>query len=296
MSAGSLQGASTLIERFAQWANQRSDIHALVVVGSQARSDHPADEFSDIDVVLTVDDPDVFLGQDEWLQEFGSVVADIVEPTAMGGMSERRVLFESGLDVDFSIVPFDMMQLLGDFKDLAEVRELFGRGVRLLVDKVGIAGDIQTIAPPEAGTGLLSEDGYRTLSNRFWYHLIAATKKWRRGELWVAMTWCEGSLTTSTVALSRWWTQLHRPLADVWHASRFIEEWLDPRVMRQLAATRTGYGSTEIGQSLRGLAVLFRGLEADCREASGYGPAIDEAAMWRLLEALFTVHTADDPL
>jgi aminoglycoside 6-adenylyltransferase len=214
MSAGSLQVASTLIERFADWANQRGDIHALMIVGSRARSDHPADEFSDIDVVLTVDEPDVFLEHDDWLRRFGSVVVDIVEPTAVGGMSERRVLFGSGLDVDFSIVPVDMMQLLGDFKDLAEVRELFGRGVRLLVDKVGVADAIQSIASRETGAGLLSEDENRTLSRGFWYHLTAATKKRRRGELWVAMTWCEGSLTASTIALIRWWTQLRRPSTD----------------------------------------------------------------------------------
>jgi aminoglycoside 6-adenylyltransferase len=280
--------ARSLIERLALWATQRSDVHVLMLVGSQARSDHPADTFSDIDVVMTVDDPDVFIGHDEWLSEIGSVIADVVEPTALGGMLERRVLFASGRDVDFSIVPVDMMRLLGEFKNLGEVRELFGRGVRLLVDKVGMADDIATIAPPEPGGVLLSESEYRVLANGFWYHLIAATRKWRRGELWVAMAWCEGQLTDSTIELARWWTQLLQPSTDIWHGSRFIEEWLDPSVTRALAATRTGYGSAEINLSLRRLAELFRRLEADCRGISGYRSAVDEAAAWRLLEALMT--------
>ncbi len=288
MSAEIPQEASTLIERLARWARRRNDVHVLMVVGSQARSDHAADEFSDVDVILTVDDPEVFLGRSEWLGEIGPVIADVVESTAFGGMSERRVLFASGRDVDFSIVPVDMMRLLGDFKSLAEVRELFGRGVRLLVDKVGIADEIATISPPESGAGLLSESDYRALSSKFWYHLIAATRKWRRGELWVAMAWCEGQLTASTVDLARWWTQLLRGSTDVWHGSRFIEEWLDPSVMSALAATRTGYGSAEIGHGLRRLAELFRRLEADCREVSGYESPVDEAALWRLLEALLT--------
>jgi aminoglycoside 6-adenylyltransferase len=288
MSAEISEGASNLIERLARWARQRGDVHVLMVVGSQARSDHAADEFSDVDVILTVDDPDVFLGQSEWLGEIGPVITDVVESTAFGGMSERRVLFASGRDVDFSIVPVDMMRLLGDFKSLAEVRALFGRGVRLVVDKVGIADEIATISPPESTAGLLSDLEYRALSSRFWYHLIAATRKWRRGELWVAMAWCEGQLTASTIDLARWWTLLLRGSMDVWHGSRFIEEWLDPSVMSALAATRSGYGSAEIGHSLRRLAELFRRLEADCREVSGYGPPVDEAALWRLLETLLT--------
>ena len=64
--------------------------------------------------MLTVDDPAAFLAGGEWLREFRSVLTDIVEPTAIGGMSERRVLFASGQDVDFSVVPVDMMQLLGN--------------------------------------------------------------------------------------------------------------------------------------------------------------------------------------
>ena len=295
MSTETHEDADNLIERLAAWANLRRDVHVLILVGSQARNDHPADAFSDIDVVLTVDDPEVFLGHDEWLGEIGPVIADLIEPTAIGGMSERRVLFGSGRDVDFSIVPVDMMRLLGDFKDLAEVRELFGRGVRVLVDKVGIVDDITTIAPPEDGGELLSENEYRALASRFWYHLIAATRKWRRGELWVAMAWCEGQLTASAIELARWWTQLSRPSTDLWHGSRFMEEWLDPSVMSALAATRPGYGSVEIALSIRRLAELFRRLEADCREVSGYRSAVDEVAAWRLLEGLMTSSPSSTP-
>lgn len=209
MPAGPHEDANTLIERLAAWANGNDEVHVLMLVGSQARSDHPADAFSDIDLIMTVDDPEVFLGHDEWLSEIGPVIADLIEPTAVGGMSERRILFESGRDADFSIVPVDMMRLLGDFKDLAEVRELFGRGVRILVDKIGIADDITTIAPPEDGGGLLSQNEYRALASRFWYYLIAGARKWRRGELWFAMAWCEGQLTASVIELARWWTQLY---------------------------------------------------------------------------------------
>ena len=65
------------------------------------------------------------------------------------------------------------------------------------------------------------------MSNQFWYQLIWATKKWRRGELWVAMTSCEGVLSDRLVDLVRWRTQLRNPSVDVWHGSRYLEEWTD---------------------------------------------------------------------
>jgi len=54
MSTETHEDADNLIERLAAWANRRSDVHVLMLVGSQARIDHPADGFSDIDELCTV--------------------------------------------------------------------------------------------------------------------------------------------------------------------------------------------------------------------------------------------------
>jgi aminoglycoside 6-adenylyltransferase len=278
--------AASITDALAAWASTRRDVHAVLLLGSQARSDHPADEFSDVDVVLTVDDPDVFLHGSDWLGELDDVIADVVEPTAIGGMSERRVLFRSGQDVDFSVVPVELMALLGDFSDLVEVRQLLGRGSRVLVDDLGIRDAIDAIPAPEPGGVPFSEADYRALSNGFWYQLVWATKKWRRGELWVAMTSCEGVLSKGLVDLVRWRIQLRRPSVDVWHGNRYIEEWADSATMADLAATRTGYGVHEIGLSLRRLADLFRQFEVECREITGFAPAVDEERAWQLFERL----------
>jgi hypothetical protein len=148
----------------------------------------------------------------------------------------------------------------------------------MLVDKTRIADDFATIAPPEIGGGLLSENECRALASRFWCHLIAAARKWRRDEPWFALAWCEGQLTASVIELARWWTQLSRPSTHLWHGSRFIEEWLDPSVMSSLRATRRGFGSAEIRLSLRRPAELLRRLDADCHTASNYESPVDEEA------------------
>jgi aminoglycoside 6-adenylyltransferase len=278
--------SASMIETLEAWVLIRRDVRAVLLVGSHARNDHPADEFSDIDVVLTVDDPESFLLSSDWLRELGDVIADVVEPTVIGGMSERRVLFASGQDVDFSVVPTEMMRLLGDFSDVVEVRQLFGRGNRVLKDDLGVRDAIEAIPPLEPGGLPLSEADYRALSNGFWYQLICATKKWRRGELWVAMTSCEGILSKALVDLVRWRTQLRHPSMEIWHGTRYLEEWADSATMDELAATRTGYGVQEIGLSLRRLGALFRQLEAECREISGFAAAVDEERVWQLFERL----------
>ena len=278
--------AASMIETLAAWGLTRRDVRTVLLLGSQARNDHPADEFSDIDVVLTVDDPGTFLLGSDWLSELGDVIADVVEPTAIGGMSERRVLFASGQDVDFSVVPTETMRLLGDFSDVVEVRQLFGRGNRVLKDDLGVRAAVDAIPTPEPGGLTVSKADYHALSNGFWYQLICATKKWRRGELWVAMTACEGVLSKTLVDLVRWRTQLQHPTREIWHGTRYLEEWTDSATLNALAATRTGYGVEEIGLSLRRLGALFRRLEAECRDLSGFAAAVDDERVWQLFERL----------
>lgn len=50
-----------LLERFVAWAVNCSDIRGAVIVGSRARTDHPADEWSDIDIIVITTDPDRYL-------------------------------------------------------------------------------------------------------------------------------------------------------------------------------------------------------------------------------------------
>lgn len=54
-----------IIDRFVAWARTRPDIHAAIVVGSRARTDRPADEWSDLDIVVFATDPSPFLNSTE---------------------------------------------------------------------------------------------------------------------------------------------------------------------------------------------------------------------------------------
>jgi len=82
--AGMNQGTlayEQLIERFVAWARTRPDIHVAIVVGSRARADRPADEWSDLDIVMFVTDPEPYLTSTDWLNNMGDFRITFVEPT-----------------------------------------------------------------------------------------------------------------------------------------------------------------------------------------------------------------------
>ena len=89
----------------ADWARAREDVRAVVVVGSQARTDTPADRWSDLDVA-----PLRRRSASSWpttrpgSRSSATPVLTFLEPTAFGDRVERRVLYESGEDVDFPLL------------------------------------------------------------------------------------------------------------------------------------------------------------------------------------------------
>src|SRR5215510_4183532 len=102
----------SLIKRVTEWAAMKEDIRSVVLVGSRARTDHPADEWSDADISLFVTDIDVYLSSGDWLNDIGKVHVTFTVPTGIGGQMERRAMFDGAQDVDFSILPDSMMKML----------------------------------------------------------------------------------------------------------------------------------------------------------------------------------------
>ena len=99
-----------LENRVIAWAESRPDIRAILVVGSRARRDFPADEWSDLDLMVIATDLKKVLASDDWLDDIGETWLNLpLEPG--GGHPERIVRFDGLCNVDFvfhrdGVVPF----------------------------------------------------------------------------------------------------------------------------------------------------------------------------------------------
>ena len=50
-----------LLDRVVEWAQTDAGVRALLLLGSRARNEEPADEWSDTDLIVVVADPAAFL-------------------------------------------------------------------------------------------------------------------------------------------------------------------------------------------------------------------------------------------
>jgi aminoglycoside 6-adenylyltransferase len=259
-----------LIEQFKAWALNQPDVRAGVILGSQARSDVPADNLSDLDLLVIVEDPSIYLSGTEWLLSFGKPVLSFVEATAVGSFRERRVLFRDGRDVDFSLVPAAAIEQMLKQPVPAELGDVFRRGFRILIDKDEFAERLTNRKHwPEKSKNLPSESIWRETSHDFLYHVVWAAKKAKRGELWVAKLSCDGYQKNLLLRLIEWHAKIKGD-CDTWHRGRFLERWADPAVLQELPGTFARYTHDDVQRALVANLRFYERFGREVANAFGY--------------------------
>jgi aminoglycoside 6-adenylyltransferase len=244
-----------LLAKVLDWAKSQPDIRAMALTGSGARRDHPADEWSDLDLVVIATEPSVYLMATDWLIAIDKVWFTFLEKSSTGEPFERRALFEDGSDVDFMFLSPETLSQ--DFYS-TPLPEIMGRGVRVLLDKddllAGLPGDL----PPEPVSPRPTPQAFIEAVNDFWFHAAWTAKKLKRGELWTAKMCCDIYMKGILLNLVAWHARATRSeQLDTWFNGRFLEEWAAPQVVRELRDAFAYYDEEEVWRALTVSMALF---------------------------------------
>jgi aminoglycoside 6-adenylyltransferase len=261
-----------LTQRLQQWGMAQAEVRAVFIVGSRARADRPADEWSDMDVVLIVEDAQPFITSADWLDAFGPLWLSFLEPTATGDGVERRALFEGALDVDFIPLPAaPLREMLAQGPLPETVQNVMRRGYRFLVDKDGFERQIVLEPEPETVRHLPGEDEYLQVVNEFLYHCVWSAKKLRRGELWTALGSQNSYMMWRCLLPMLEWhaSAVYQGQREIWFNGRFLEQWAAPRAVAGLAEVFAHYDTGDAWRALQAMMAFFRRLALDVAQASG---------------------------
>ena len=125
--------AELFFETFQKWLTTQSAVRAACLVGSYARD--AARPGSDIDIVLLVEEPYIFLNQQEWLKYFGDVQS--VDMEDWGLLQAIRTFYVNGLEVEFGITTQEWAH--------DEITKKIARdGMKILYDPQDILKDVVT--------------------------------------------------------------------------------------------------------------------------------------------------------
>jgi len=97
--ARSLRVDSFLFE-FKRWAATEASILAVAFIGSHARGTSTTE--SDVDLVVVVSFPNIYLKHRQWTSLFGNVERDRIED--YGNCTSLRVWYSDGLEVEYGFV------------------------------------------------------------------------------------------------------------------------------------------------------------------------------------------------
>lgn len=266
------------------WANARPDLRGVVVVGSRARQDHPADEWSDLDLVLFTADVARYQGDGRWLDELGSVWVAVRSQTGRGDL-EWQALFDGGLKADFVLVSLDSAAgtSLQDWLAATPYGFVLSRGVRTLVDKG------QPPSPHPGGfqrpaAAHPTAEQFSAALQRVWLDAARAGQFLARGDLWRARQVCDGALKQTLLTCLEWHARAVHGLGhDIWHDGRYLDEWADPRAVAVLPSTLARHDREDLWRALEATLSLIRWLARETASRLGYpypGEADAQVSAW----------------
>lgn len=250
--------------KLCELAEKDEDIRAVIAIGSYTRKDSPADQFSDLDLIIVTTVPESWYSG-EYPAKLGEVGISFIEPT-LGGGAERRCIYGADRDVDMIIfTPEQFGKALTD--GVAEW--VMDRGYELLCDKEDYTIWIPRYVSKKVSREVMSADEFVNLVNDFYFHNIWAYKKLKRGEMWSAVMCINGYLKERLLKIIE---QYHMCIydCDVWHDGRFLDRWADPYVVEDLEECFARYYYPDCVSALEATHLLFARLARELAEKLGY--------------------------
>jgi aminoglycoside 6-adenylyltransferase len=285
------QAYAQLIGRFVKWAKTEPGVRTAIIIGSRARTDnHPADEWSDLDIVMFVTNPEHYLTRPGWIEEIGNPWLTFIEPAGAGQGMERRVLFEGGLDTDFAFIPVNLIHQMEEMGLPSDVADILRRGVEVLFDKDGLWERLQVPRQESQSPQPPSQAEFLELVNDFWYHAVWTAKKLRRGELWVAKGCSDNYMKSQLLRMVEWHARARNGWDyDIWHKGRFLEQWASHQFVKALPDVFAYYDREDLWRGLLATMDLFRWLTVETAERLDFSyPTGADEHVAKLVHKLFS--------
>ncbi|MBX3085588.1 MAG: aminoglycoside 6-adenylyltransferase [Anaerolineae bacterium] len=255
-----------LAQRIATWAAGQDAIRAIIVVGSQARRDHPADRWADLDLMMFVNDMTLYLGETAWLSNFGTLWLCLPFEQA-GEEPQRLAVFEGGQKVDCH---FFAVSELVKMVEAGTLEDVYQRGYYALIDKDGL---VARLPPPSyvlPAQNPPASDEFALMVTRFWYEALQTAKTIRRRDLWVVKGWDMGLKHTLLWFIAWHARAMNGWNHDTWHAGRFMLDWTDAETKQALDGLFGHFDPVDSWRALFATITLYQHLAREIALRLGY--------------------------
>lgn len=242
--------------RIKSWGHKRSEIRAILLAGSKARTNHPGDEWSDFDFEIYTTDYNEYFSKGTFINQFGETWIRLPKQTEDGD-PQFLVVFAGGQKVDFTFFPIDLLHQQVARQNLFDSQK---RGYEVLIDKDGLAAQLPL---PLTGSPIYqrpSAEKFKRTNESFWYSIIYQAKQIRRRNMWVVKQ-ADRIIKDDLYQMLEWHAQAtHNWQYETWHGGHFMQEWTEDANWRGLHRVYGHFDPIDSWQALFGSMNLFRKL------------------------------------
>jgi aminoglycoside 6-adenylyltransferase len=243
------QENTDLLLKIKNFVHSANDIWYLGLFGSSTNNENLNDEYSDIDLIVVTNDLKKYFEDESWLNSIDEVWMTFTESEPHLNYWERRCVFKNGLDVDFLLI--DKMKLISNSDNFPVAKNIFHKTTQMLIDKEDTGKYMEKIILERNGFNFPKQDEFGNLVNDFYYHYLWTYKKCLRGEYWTALQCINRYMKKRTLKMIEWYEHsVHGKEYYTFYDGRYIENWIDKELLKDISLIYSSYGKESILNSL----------------------------------------------
>jgi len=281
---------------FARWAASQPDVRAVVIFGSRARTEHPASEWSDLDLMIISSQPSKLASRTDWLASIGEVQF-IARETFPGDDWIPLVVIFTGMrkvDIVFTVVPasYSPLSELSQILAASPYPYVFSDGFKILFDRNPSNTRFVLSSDLSYAPKLPTQDEFTNDVNLFWARAIHTATLIGRGERWRACHLLQVDLKSALLSFIERQALLRYGVEHkIWPRGCYLEDWADPRTVAELPGCDVVNPSSEPEDALRSTCDLFHWLAVDIAERLGFAyPQASEVCSREWINCVNTSH------
>ncbi|WP_294326666.1 AadS family aminoglycoside 6-adenylyltransferase [uncultured Chryseobacterium sp.] len=230
------------LEQIIHWAENNTDVRAVLLTSSLVNPYAPVDRFSDLDIELVFQNRKTYEDTNEWIGLFGVPISMVEEDDSVfdGKHAMKMVLYKDHVKVDFKL--YQVSEFSEEVQD-ESLPDDWDVGYRVLIDKDGLTKELKAPTYQSIMIHQPTEKKFKQLLNDFWWDTAYVAKCLKRGDIFYAKFMSEDTLRTDyLVPLIEWYiASIHgwNNITTNKHG-RLFKKYLSPELWHRVEATFSG--------------------------------------------------------
>ena len=243
-----------MLEKILQWAKENDSVKLIIQTGSFARKDNSADDLSDLDLEIFVNNVERYSSSNNWIKEIQNywVILPLVNTV---GDPTRLVIFDDGIKVDFTLNKVE------DFHKIIEKQSddnYFNKGYKVIIDKDNLTENFKPPTFKSQFTPKPTQEEFTALIEEFWFEAYHIPKYLKRNSLWI-VKFRNWTMKQLLLRIIEWYEKsIHGWDYDTWDNGVRMEKWAEKDLYEEFNNIFAHFDKEDSMKALEAMLSLFR--------------------------------------